>query len=379
MNQVKPAFATALAVVCAAGAWAQSPRSIVIRVRVVDSVSGVIPGADVSILQGLQSVLAHGVTDERGIRQLSVPRTGGDYQIVVRKIGYTRSDRFVTDPGDTAAITVVLHPSTQTLAPVTVSAQEDLKRKSYHIDSDDIMSSSRTIFDGMDVLTKLRPDMLYSRAGDCAVTDVWINGKRQIFVPSNEMAQARRQSIPKIPRSAPGAQTSARTREQIARQLDTVSWIMSRIKPEHIEEINFEDCYSEAVPVAHGRHALFVVLKPGVAFHPVSGTYVVDSLRAAPLPPSAALVLEERPIAASSPNRLFGVYDDFGPLEGVVVTDSASGLSEKTTVTGTISLAFIPIGDATLLLTKPGYAPARLTVRIAPNDTTPITTVLKRP
>lgn len=245
----------------AAAASGQDTRSIVIRVRVVDSASRVVPGADVSILQGLQTVVAQGATDERGVRQLSVPRTGDDYQIAVRKIGYHRGDRFITKPGDTSTVTIVLAVAAQELAPVTVTAEQDWKRERYHVDADEIMNSKRLILDGMDVLLKIKPDILDNPAEGCALTDVWINGKRQVFPPPNDMAAARRGRP--LPKSI------------MIKASPTVMAIMSRIKPEHIEEMTYEDCTSTAVPLAHARHALFVVLKPGVGFDDLTGSYVV--------------------------------------------------------------------------------------------------------
>jgi len=180
-------------VIAASCLEAQQSKSIVVRVRVVDSAGTPIPGADVSILRGLQQVLGNGATDDRGIRTLIVPREDGDYQATVRRIGYTRADRFFPAPkSDTIALQLDLRPTPQTLAPVTISESADPKRKSYHIDADEIAATSRPIFDALDILRKLKPDMLLGRSGQCALSNVWVNGKRIIDFTPNPMAGRQR-------------------------------------------------------------------------------------------------------------------------------------------------------------------------------------------
>ena len=44
------------------------------------------------------------------------------------------------------------------LAPVAINEREDIKRKSYHTDADEIANFNRPLIDGMDILTKLKPD-----------------------------------------------------------------------------------------------------------------------------------------------------------------------------------------------------------------------------
>src|SRR5689334_18388760 len=170
---------------------AQTNRTLVIRLHVVDSAGAPVAGANVSIVRGLQQVLGSGTTDERGMRTFVVAHENGDYQATARRIGYTRADRFFVAPrNDTLAVQLELRPTPQTLAPVAITGREDAKRKSYHIDADEIAATSRPIFDALDVVRKLKPDMLLGRSGECALSHVWVNGKRIVDFTPNPMAEA---------------------------------------------------------------------------------------------------------------------------------------------------------------------------------------------
>ena len=55
----------------------------------------------------------------------------------------------------------------------------------------------------------------------------------------------------------------------------TVLYVLSEIKPEHIEEMTYHDCFDTSVPGPHGQAALIVTLKTGVRYDPGRGSYVV--------------------------------------------------------------------------------------------------------
>lgn len=396
--------ALALLVVLAPVARAQTPaatgasRPQIVRVRVTDSVGVPISGADVSILQGLQRRAAQGTTGDDGTRTLTIVGPEGSYDAMVRRIGFARADRFFAlRPGDTVSLHFVLVATPRTLAPVNVTAQADPKLKRYYIDADDIANSTRPIFDAMDVVNKLRPDMMSNPTPGsmdvCGLQDVWVNGQHITLPPidqvlSNRAADKRH--------GASFASPSPRWGPPIAPLGDArvpvgVQSVLATIQPEHIAEMTFHDCNDLSIDRAHGRNALFVVLKPGVAFEPGIGSYVIDEDADSPRSTFAVRELARLDSANAAGSarvaleryrhRLLGLFDESSgePIEGVLVTDSASGTWVRTPATGIVSLAFLPAGTSTVRLQRPGVRDTLLHLTISPRDTIPITLTLGAP
>ena len=114
-----------------------------------DSLGAAVSGAEVSIVDGLAVMLARGQTDERGALALTIPRTGDDHELVVRRIGYRRADVFFNDTNPNVVFDVRLRRLIATLDTVRVTAAEDVRRKSYFIDAEaieleDVRSSMRS-------------------------------------------------------------------------------------------------------------------------------------------------------------------------------------------------------------------------------------------
>src|SRR5471032_3199688 len=84
---------------------------------------------------------------------------------------------------------------------------------------------------------------------------------------------------------------------------------------------------------------------PGVAQHTDPAAVLVPSYRA----------------------RLLGVYDAVSgaPLEGVKVSDAVSGMSSRTTATGTVSLIFVPDGGSLIRIQKIGYETQTVPISIS--------------
>jgi hypothetical protein len=236
-----------------------------VRVLVIDSARAKVSAAEVSVVQGVNTVLASGLTDDAGARTLTLKReqTVQDYQLVVRKVGYKRTERFFwLAPGDTISLTVVLARAVPQLDTVKVAATEDRRRRNYFIDAEAIAGTSRPIFSALDVIEKLRPYMVAGFAGwrVChPLENVWVNGERIVFAPIDEMLRA-----------------SGRTGITARIDLQTRS-ILRSIRPEHIAEMRYDDCFQRGNHFLHGENAVFIVLKPGIAFAPGQGTYVVES------------------------------------------------------------------------------------------------------
>ena len=252
-----------LAAGMAQGVAAQATAQAVVRTFVVDSAGAAVTTAELTILHGLTAVVARGTTDRFGRATLRFTAEPGDYDLVVRKIGYPRSDRlFAIEPRDTVSLSVVVPPpSARSLDPVKVTARADLKSRVYSIDADAIAASTRPLFTAWDIITKLRPDMAGGRApcNDDRL-NLWVNGQRIRFVPLNEMAIAR-EHIP---------------RRQAVRGIYDVLFALYEIQPEHIAEMRFHDCFDTSVPDVGGSNALFVVLKQGVVYSPGEGSFVVE-------------------------------------------------------------------------------------------------------
>lgn len=358
---------------------ALAAQETVVRVRVVDSTGTPVANADVSALRGLNTVVAGGPTDSAGRRTFSISRDGGEYQVIARRIGFQRGEQFFSAARDTISVRLVLRATPRALPTVRVTAQEDIKRRAYHIDADQIADSKRPIMDGLDVLSKLMPDVVYSRVPRCAARYIWVNGRRIVYPPIDpalavKQSQGRR-AASVLKHIGPTGMLTVNL---------AIQSVLASIHPEHIAEINFADCNDMTVEAVKANSAIFVSLKPGIAFEPGIGSYVLAA--------GAAVSNDNAPALAKAPAdsanltelafraRLVGVFDDStgDPIVGAEVADSTSGTFALTTSTGTVSLAFLPLGMSTLRIRKPGYTDLLLPVAISPRDTLPLTLLLTR-
>lgn len=247
-------------------AGAQTQRATVLRVVATDSSGAPVTAAELTVIRGLRDVVARGSTDSLGHATFLVPdlKDTTDLQVVMRKIGYARGDRFfAAAPHDTIFVGIMVPRPLTILAPVKITAQADLKRKSYHLDADDIAKSDIPFTDAWDVVKRLRPDILTSRGG-CAtgVQEVWVNGER-IRLP-----------LPPIGMAAARARVGAPPRARFS--YVPVS-VLSDIAPEHIEEMTYHDCFDSSMAVVGSVNALFVVLKAGVTYVQDVGSFVLET------------------------------------------------------------------------------------------------------
>ncbi|MDF1503497.1 carboxypeptidase regulatory-like domain-containing protein [Roseisolibacter sp. H3M3-2] len=390
-----PLLAAALALPAAARAQAPAVSGVV-RVRVVDSTGAPVADAGVQLVRGVSEVLAAGATDAAGWRTLAATAPPGPLQLVVRRIGHLRADRFVTwAGGDTLSVRVTLFPVAQALAAVTVTERESIRRRRMSIDAEAIAASRRPVVDALDVVTGLRPDMIYGVGGAYAacgsVRHVWVNGKRQrmvavdpSLVPDVRMGRRAQRATPRL---APQGRRAI--------PLDVQTMLRS-IRPEHVAEMHGTDCRDATMARASSESAIFVVLKPGVGFRPGVGSYVAaetvaaaDSaegltnlpLLAAPAPaasaPAGAEPVDRLPAYRM---RVLGVYDEAtgAPVDGAAVVAVTTGLRTLTSVTGTAVLAVLPDGGGTVRVERAGYRSREVPVAISPADTLPITLLLAK-
>lgn len=386
-----PALALALfAAPRSAAQTAQQPPPVIhVRLHVVDSAKAPVADANVAVVRGMKDNVAQATTDASGNTMLSFLRGEAQHQLVVRKIGFSPGYRFFAlAKSDTIAMEMVLARTPVTLAAVKVTAEENLRRKSYHLDADDIENSGRVLVDAVD-LFKLRPDMLNSRGGMKAcevpytqhngwIENVWVNGRR-ITGAVDSVVLKRKPTIgitPPIPRpNTMGRRVLAENQAQA--HIDTVMSILSLIHPEHIAEVTYHDCFDMSVGKNHSDMAMFIVLKPGVGYSNKLGSYVVSDSA------MAAKVGADRIDIGDLPRyrfRLVGIFDGAtgDPIDSVEVRDSTSGLHALTTKTGTASLFFVPEGAATIEFHRAQYRDTSIAITISPSDTVPITITLSR-
>jgi hypothetical protein len=371
---------------------AAQTHSTRVEILVRDSAGAPVAGAEASVVQGLNLSRAGGTTDDRGRVSLSiadVASTHDDYQLVVRKIGFARTERFFRFQRDTMSFEIQLRRVPQELTPVVVTAEEDLKRKSYHIDAEAIANSDRLLIDATDILAKLRPDMIcgrscnpmagvaartrnpvracpglaFSQPTRCPVNDapvspntnVWVNGKRLRMVIPDEMAMARQTGV--LSGLMPGTMT-----------------VLSEIKPEHISEMTYVDELDASIGKIGSEGGLFIVLKDGVVYEPGKESYIPDvPVKPAPAAPAGSTMPPYR-------FRLLGVYDaqTGDPIEGAFVTDLTTGTKARTTSTGTVSLAFLPEGTTPVRISKEGYEDLSIGVEISAEAVTPLTLIMSK-
>jgi carboxypeptidase family protein len=385
---------------------------LTINVRVVDSVAVAVGGAEVAVVQGLNDTRASGITDGRGLVSLTISDDGGNYQLIVRKIGFTRvAEFFHARPGlPPLSFQIVLHRTVQSLAPVQINAREDVTRKSYFIDADEIAKHADELIDATDILKMLRPDMICGRscspmqaagaatkapARKCPTlafqprrtcpaadnpnpslsTNVWVNGVWIRSIATDTVCQIGRRGV--LAGLAPGSMQ-----------------VLCEIQPEHIEQITYADEFNTTVGKPHSDNAIYIVLKQGVAYQPGAKSYVTDesvedgksaaARNGVPAHDSAgAAPPPARDSAATLPMyryRLVGVFDEStgAPIAGARVTDAKTGDFVTTTATGTVSLIFLPEGSSRLKITRLGYEELDVTVDVGPNATNGLTLVMKR-
>lgn len=240
----------------------QAGAGFAVRVTVTDSAGKAIDLAEVLVRSG-RRVVATARTSSTGLATIGFAADSAAAEVVVRKLGFRPANRFVRlVPSDTAAIAMMLGGTVQTLGEVQVTARESLRRRSYYLDSETIANSTRRIRSALDAVVALRPFMLTSIGGRrvCGlVQEVWINGMR---IPQNFPADPMMQN-----RILPGVNP----KQPVASQ---VLSILASVRPEHILEMSYIDCFGGPVNAIGSRNAVFIVLKEGIEYRWPDGTFV---------------------------------------------------------------------------------------------------------
>jgi len=152
-----------LMAVLAAAAPVAAQSSVRVAIHVADTSGVPVADAQISVMRGLETV-ARAVTDAGGNQTLSIVPAGGDVDVIVRRIGYGRVDRFLNDAKLPTSLAIVMTRLPVALDTVRAVADNDVLRRRYFIDADAIEHSPRLVLDALDIVTKLRPGMLVSAA-----------------------------------------------------------------------------------------------------------------------------------------------------------------------------------------------------------------------
>jgi hypothetical protein len=278
----------------------------------------------------------------------------------------------------------------QRLDTIRVTAEQSRKRQRTYIDADAIAESTRPLFDAIDVVEKLRPNMTLEApdlVGACMpMSNLFVNGKRYHIPPPASVSGKKPPRVIRSPANlaAMGAPT-ARPGKALAGAAIEMIVLLNSIKPEHIASLEYHDCMDRSIE--GGESAFFVTLKDGIGFSYGSGSYVIPDSAASGVAQRLGLVPQaaHAPAPTSAPAlepfrlRILGVFDaltgDF--LPGAEVLDLATGTHATTTETGTVSLAFMQVGHSKVAISKTGFRSDTLSINIAPTDTVPITVALK--
>lgn len=269
-------LSAALGIATLAGALGAQPTDArrapaTVRVQVADSLGVPVADAEVTLMRGLRTVVATARTDASGHHEFIVDLDSTEYSVVARRIGYTRGDRFFSVGRGDVTVPVTMHMSRTVIPGVTILA-DDARHESYYIDADQIAASAIELHDGLDIVERLRPDMIISRSGawggraryGCAsMTHVWVNGRRYDngFTIVSPAASIRAKGIGnRAARMGTGNMTT-----------------LMEIAPEHVAEMYYRDCFDTNERRYGSTDALFIVLKPGVAYRPGWGTFVVNA------------------------------------------------------------------------------------------------------
>jgi hypothetical protein len=231
-------------------------QRIGLRLEVRDAANNAVAGANV-LTNDASTTSLRGVTDDLGALSFRVIR-GTRLSISIRKVGFAPVDLTGAYTADTT-LRVIMTRITRDLDTVHVLAEQTARQRAYHIGASDIASHQRELINGFDIIAKLRPDIAWGRGACGGAANIWVNGRwiAPEFVATNDIANARA--------------NRGNAEGKVSR---TVLYVLSEIKPEHIEEMTYHDCLEQNVVGNHGEAALFETLKVGVRFDPGRGSYL---------------------------------------------------------------------------------------------------------
>jgi hypothetical protein len=260
-------------------ARAQQSDTVRLTVRVLNQLGLEVPLADVAVRTRDGTVVGRAQTDSAGRAALTFLRSSSGEQLFIRRLGYLPQTQPLPYPLEqsNSIVALLTDADAPTLDTVRTNSSEALRRRIYFIDSTAIAHSPVRIYDGWDVLKKLRPDIAYGRdpINYCpGVQEVFINGLWVVpeTVLINPLVMARE---PQPSGAAPHlAKAHLANNARGGHRLQSLN-ALALIKPEHIAQITFRDCREKPIAGMHSTSAVFVVLKDGIAFDPATGSFPI--------------------------------------------------------------------------------------------------------
>jgi hypothetical protein len=326
--------ASLLCAIVSASVGAQQSQ-IAVRIDVRELEGAPIPGVDLTFDEPGHAPFAAGATDAAGVRRL-ILNIDSTSRVTAKKIGYLSTSRVIIPRGDVVEIRIGLRRMpAASLDTVRVAQAKLLARERAKlpvIDSAEIASASRAIFDIFDIFAKLRPDIGYQHY-KCP------RGNLAIYV--NER-----------------------------RALDKSGLVA--IKPDDVEEIRYINCFDKSIAADDRPHEgrFYVTLKPGVRHDQERGSYIPDS--------TAANRVRHAPSRPGIRRLLVLDGDTHALVPGAIATELKSGRSAATDATGLVPLNFAESTTVILSVRRTGFVPAVVVVRNDVADATPIKVNLMR-
>jgi len=251
---------------------AQGQRdSVVVMVTVATPSGAPIAAVDLVISKSPIGAILAMQTSEAGLAIFKVERSNIRHAVLARKVGWTPNERPIElVEADSIRVSLQLEPAAAELTAIVVEA----RRPYYVLAASEIAASKRPVRDALEALQKLKPAMLYDRdrcPGE-VVDNVWINGRRVLFMASNTPILGGRSSR---------MIGNVRVRTQAGRasaEPPAVDSVLASIRVEHVQDIRLVNCWDTSLPGVGSNNALYVSLKPGVDWDWKRGSFIPDSL-----------------------------------------------------------------------------------------------------
>ncbi len=341
MRALFPAALAATLFVVALPAPSRAQAPTILRVKVIDTLGVPVADATLRLLHDTL-VAATGRTAPDGTHRFVVNPADTGLELAMQKVGYVATRRGIAPPpGKTTEMDLVVTPFTAILDSVHIVGHRTADDLVPTIDTTEINASGRSLIGLFSLISKLRPrefNTNYRRVRPCLETGTRLYINEQFVLPA---------------------------------QYDA----LRQFPPDAVLYIQFVECFDRSIDENDhpGARHTYVTLKPGVHYTTSHGLSI-DSMATR----DVGKMADSGKAIRGARGKLIGIYDEVSgdPLDNVEIKDVATGLSVRTTETGTAALFFART-DATMLgLSKLGYRPMTMLINDPWADTIPLTVTL---